>query len=137
MKTYDFSKRKRGPALSVPPGKERITIRLDTDVLNYFRDQVERAGGGNYQTPINNALRAYVEGETKPTLEGGVDQMVRLRRFSIACLATSSGEARPPPLRKTRYASPDFRSAATLSFVICSVVGPKKLTKISRVAGSR
>jgi hypothetical protein len=39
------------------PGKERITIRLDRDILEYFRDQVERAGGGNYQTLINNALR--------------------------------------------------------------------------------
>jgi len=42
----------------LPPGKERITIRLDTDILDYFRDLVERAGGGNYQTLINNALRS-------------------------------------------------------------------------------
>jgi len=58
MKTYDFTKGKRGPVLPVPPGKERITIRLDADILEYFRGQVERAGGGNYQTLINNALRA-------------------------------------------------------------------------------
>jgi hypothetical protein len=62
MKTYDFRKGKRGPVLSLPPGKERITIRLDSDILEYFRDAVERAGGGNYQTLINNALRAYIEG---------------------------------------------------------------------------
>ena len=70
MKTYDFSKGKRGAVLPVPPGKERITIRLDCDILDYFRDQVERAGGGNYQTVINNVLRDYIEGKkSAPGLE--------------------------------------------------------------------
>ena len=69
MKTYDFSKGKRGPVLPVPPGKERITIRLDTDILEYFREAVERAGSGNYQTLINNALRAYIEGARQPAIE--------------------------------------------------------------------
>jgi hypothetical protein len=50
MKTYDFSKGKRGAVLPVALGKVRITIRFDCEILNYFRDQVERAGGGNYQT---------------------------------------------------------------------------------------
>jgi len=68
MKTYDFRKGKRGPVLPVPPGKERITIRLDADILEYFRDAVERAGGGNYQTLINHALRAYIEGAQQPTV---------------------------------------------------------------------
>lgn len=77
MKTYDFSKGKRGPVLPVPPGKERITIRLDTDILNYFRDAVERAGGGNYQTLINHALHAYVEGARKPTLEETLRRVIR------------------------------------------------------------
>jgi uncharacterized protein (DUF4415 family) len=77
MKTYDFSKGKRGPVLPVPPGKERITIRLDTDILDFFRDAVERAGGGNYQTLINNALRAYIEGGQKPTLEETLRRVIR------------------------------------------------------------
>jgi uncharacterized protein (DUF4415 family) len=77
MKTYDFSKGKRGLVLPVPPRKERITIRLDTDILDYFRDLVERAGGGNYQTLINNALRAYVEGAQKPTLEETLRRVLR------------------------------------------------------------
>jgi uncharacterized protein (DUF4415 family) len=77
MRTYDFSKGKRGPVLPVPPGKERITIRLDTDILDYFRDAVERAGGGNYQTLINNALRAYIEGGQKPTLEETLRRVIR------------------------------------------------------------
>ena len=46
MKTYDFSKGRRGAVLPLPPGKERITIRLDADILEYFRDAVDRAGGG-------------------------------------------------------------------------------------------
>jgi uncharacterized protein (DUF4415 family) len=77
MKTYDFRKGKRGPVLPVPPGKERITIRLDADILEYFRDAVERAGGGNYQTLINNALRAYIEGVQKPTIEETLRRVIR------------------------------------------------------------
>ena len=77
MKTYDFRIGKRGPVLPVPPGKERITIRLDADILEYFRDAVERAGGGNYQTLINNALRAHIEGAEKPTLEETLRRVIR------------------------------------------------------------
>ena len=77
MKNYDFSKGKRGPVLPVPPGKERITIRLDADILDYFREAVERAGGGNYQTLINNALRAYIESAQKPTLEETLRRVIR------------------------------------------------------------
>jgi uncharacterized protein (DUF4415 family) len=77
MKTYDFRKGKRGPVLPVPPGKERITIRLDTDILEYFRDAVDRAGTGNYQTLINDALRAFIEGGQKPTLEETLRRVIR------------------------------------------------------------
>ncbi len=59
-KEYDFSKGRRGPVVPVPTGKTRITIRLDDDVLNWFRKQVHAAGGGNYQTLINNALREFI-----------------------------------------------------------------------------
>jgi len=58
---YDFSGGKRGALDPTPPGKTRITIRLDDEVLNWFRDQVERAGGGNYQTLINDALREHID----------------------------------------------------------------------------
>ncbi len=60
-KEYDFSRGKRGAVIKTPPGKTRITIRLDDDVLQWFRDQVHEAGGGNYQTLINSALREYKE----------------------------------------------------------------------------
>jgi hypothetical protein len=34
---YDFSKAKRGPVVAVPKGKTRITIRLDDEILTWFR----------------------------------------------------------------------------------------------------
>lgn len=65
-KEYDFSKAKRGPALAASPGKTRITIRIDDDVINWFREQVRAAGGGNYQTLINDALRSYIDAVHEP-----------------------------------------------------------------------
>jgi uncharacterized protein (DUF4415 family) len=63
---YDFRKGKRGAVVRVPRGKTRITIRLDDDVVEWFRAQVEEAGGGNYQTLINEALKEYVEQRREP-----------------------------------------------------------------------
>jgi uncharacterized protein (DUF4415 family) len=57
---YDFTSGKRGPVLKTPAGKTRITIRINDDVLQWFRKQVHAAGGGSYQTLINAALRDYV-----------------------------------------------------------------------------
>ena len=57
---YDFSGARRGAVVKPPHGKTRITIRLDDDVVEWFRGQVEAAGGGNYQTLINEALREYM-----------------------------------------------------------------------------
>jgi uncharacterized protein (DUF4415 family) len=81
---YDFSKGKRGAALPVPSGKERVTIRLDKDLLEFFYDQVDRAGGGNYQTLINSALRTFVDGHRQPTLEQTLRKVIReeLRKVS-------------------------------------------------------
>ena len=60
-KEYDSSAARRGPIPRLPPSKTRITIRIDDDILRWFRRQVHAAGGGNYQTSINAALREYVE----------------------------------------------------------------------------
>lgn len=60
-KEYDFSQAKRGPVEQIQPGKTRITIRIDTDIVDWFRDQVNQKGGGNYQTMINDALRSYIQ----------------------------------------------------------------------------
>lgn len=66
---YDFSNAKRGPVIPVPKGKTRITIRLDEDVIAWFRSQVEQAGGGNYQTLINDALRQHIASAQEPLEE--------------------------------------------------------------------
>jgi uncharacterized protein (DUF4415 family) len=75
-KEYDFSQARRGPVVPMPPGKARITIRLDEDVLQWFKDQVHAAGGGNYQTLINAALRDYVEAKREP-LEDTLRRVIR------------------------------------------------------------
>jgi hypothetical protein len=54
-KEYDFSKGKRG-AILPSPGKTRITIMLDDDIIEFFRARAEAQGTG-YQTMINAALR--------------------------------------------------------------------------------
>lgn len=65
---YDFSKGRRGPVFPLEPGKTRITIRIDNEVLDHFRNQVEKAGGGNYQTLINQALRDHIRGARLETV---------------------------------------------------------------------
>jgi uncharacterized protein (DUF4415 family) len=67
---YDFSKGKRGPVIPPEPGKTRITIRLDNEVLDHFRKRVHEIGGGNYQTLINDALREHIR-------RGGIEAVVR------------------------------------------------------------
>ena len=57
----DFTDAKRGPVLPPEPGKTKISIRLDNRVLDYFCNIVEKAGGGNYQTLINDALVEYIQ----------------------------------------------------------------------------
>ena len=61
-KEYDFSRGKRGPVVSVAKGKTRVTIRLDEDVVEWFREQVDAAGGGSYQSLMNQALRSSSNG---------------------------------------------------------------------------
>jgi uncharacterized protein (DUF4415 family) len=65
-KEYDFSKGKRGPVISPMPNKTRITIRLDNDIINWFKNEVHKAGGGNYQSMINEALRKYIDEAKEP-----------------------------------------------------------------------
>ena len=68
-KEYDFSDAERGPVVQVPKGKTRITIRLDDDVIAWFREQVNQAGGGNYQSLINAVLRDYIGKKEEPLEE--------------------------------------------------------------------
>jgi uncharacterized protein (DUF4415 family) len=64
LKEYDFSKGKRGPVIP-QKGKTRITIFIDTDILEWFRGEAEREGRG-YQTAINEALRNYMKQDRRP-----------------------------------------------------------------------
>ena len=89
---YDFSKARRGPILPVVTGKTRITIRIDDDVLEWFRGQVHAAGGGNYQTLINQTLRRAMEEPSEP-LEAVVRRVVRAELHR-----------QPPRRRRTRSA---------------------------------
>lgn len=73
---YDFSRGKRGPVVSVPPGKSRITIRIDSDVLAWYRHQVDLAGGGSYQALMNAALRDFMNATERP-LEETLRRIVR------------------------------------------------------------
>jgi len=74
---YDFSKGKRGPVVPPDPNKIRITIRLDADIINYFKGKVQKAGGGNYQTMINNALREYLNKSREPMNENTLRRVIR------------------------------------------------------------
>ncbi len=63
---YDFSQGKRGAIEPMVAGKTRITIRLDDEVLAWFREQVHAAGGGNYQSLINEALCQHIQQQREP-----------------------------------------------------------------------
>lgn len=71
-KEYNFETPQQGPVVQPPPGKTRITIRLDTDILNWFKKQVHDAGGGNYQTLVNQALREHIQANN-----GALEQTLR------------------------------------------------------------
>jgi uncharacterized protein (DUF4415 family) len=73
---YDFSRARRGAVVSVPKGKTRITIRLDDEILAWFRDQVQSAGGGNYQSLINEVLRQHMHRSQEP-LEKTLRRVIR------------------------------------------------------------
>ena len=101
-KEYDFSKGVRGAIVPAEPGKTRITIRLDDRVLDWFRARVEEAGGGNYQTLINTALREPI-GLQEEGLEAKVRRLIREE--------LAEGAARVPAKAKVRTAKPSRTSA--------------------------
>jgi hypothetical protein len=75
-KEYSFTKGRRGAVVPVARGKTRITIRLDNEVIEWFRQQVHGAGGGSYQTLINNALREYARRQPE-SLERTIRRVLR------------------------------------------------------------
>ena len=90
----DFSRAKRGPVVKPEPGKMKISIRLDNAVLEYFRTLVDKAGGGNYQTLINDALLEHIH--RRSTLDV-VRQVVREELGAYRAARGSSST-----LRRTR-----------------------------------
>jgi uncharacterized protein (DUF4415 family) len=72
----NFSKGKRGAVVKPDPNKVRITIRLDADIIEHFKSLVHAAGGGNYQTLINDALREYMQAHDE-SLEDVLRKVIR------------------------------------------------------------
>jgi uncharacterized protein (DUF4415 family) len=60
--------------VAIPP-KEQVTLRLDSDVLKWFRSQ-----GKGYQTQINALLRAYVEARLKAGKKGSEEEAITFLR---------------------------------------------------------
>ena len=62
MKEFDFANARRGAVLPPPPGKTRITLWLDDDLIEELRRRAGEKGIG-YQTEINRVLRETLGGE--------------------------------------------------------------------------
>ncbi|MCZ7560585.1 MAG: BrnA antitoxin family protein [Burkholderiaceae bacterium] len=74
VRDIDFSRARRGRVVPPESGKTKLSIRLDTKVVDYFRGAADEAGGGNYQTMINDALVAYIQ---QRSMLAAVRQVVR------------------------------------------------------------
>ena len=74
-KEYNFEKGKRGQIIS-QKGKSRITIYIDNDVLEEFRERADALGSG-YQSMINEALRQYLQKSGTPLDESVLRQVIR------------------------------------------------------------
>ncbi len=84
----DFAGAEQGAVVKPDPGKTKISIRLDNSVIDYFRAQVEKAGGGNYQTLINDALVAYIQQRSM------LDAVRQVVREELATPKSKSGRGR-------------------------------------------
>ena len=62
----DWSGAKRG--LFYRPLKQQLTLRIDADVVDWFRTHV--AKGRGYQTAINKALREHMQRQTRQRKAG-------------------------------------------------------------------
>ena len=74
-KEYNFENAKRGQVVPTK-GKTRITMYIDNDVLDDFRERADKAGYG-YQTMINEILREYLVKSDKPLDEKVIRQVIR------------------------------------------------------------
>ena len=97
---YDFSNAKQGAVVKIPANKTRITIRLDNDLIDWFRNKVNEAGGGNYQTLINDALRQYIQ-HHEGTLEHTLRKVIREELRAIAGQKAVGADSLHEAARKT------------------------------------
>lgn len=86
-KQYDFSTGKKGAVLA-SPGKTRITIMLDDDIIEHYRAKAEAEGTG-YQTMINAALRAALKASRSKSQEDRPLTVAVLRKVLREELHTS------------------------------------------------
>lgn len=70
---HDFNNGSKS-SMAARGNKEKITIRLDAEIVKWFRQQVR--DGGNYQTLINDALKAHVKQEGQ-SLETTLRRIIR------------------------------------------------------------
>jgi hypothetical protein len=88
----------------MPPGKTRITIRLDDEVLDWFRAKVNAMGGGNYQTLMNAALREHIAREEEP-LEDTLRRVLREELANGVAEKPARRRAVPAKTRTTKVAA--------------------------------
>ncbi|MGQ0432606.1 MAG: BrnA antitoxin family protein [Microthrixaceae bacterium] len=102
----DFSRAKRGAVVKAEPGKTKISIRLSNAVLEYFRDRVDKAGGGNYQTRINEALLEHIHRGS------ALDSMRQVLREELASYGAENtrNPSRGAHPRRRRAAGPGGRA---------------------------
>jgi len=98
----DFSRARRGAVVQPQPGKTKISIRLDNEVLEHFRAVVEQAGGGNYQSLINDALRAYIQQKSVVHATRDVVKEELSRSFEATLRRVLREEAAPYRVGKAR-----------------------------------
>jgi len=91
-KEYDFSRGRRGAVLGAAASKTRITIRIDDEILRWFRAQAHKAGGGSYQTAMNEALRRAME-SSEGHVEGALRRVLReeLRGYRVRPKVSRTG----------------------------------------------
>lgn len=95
----DFSRAKRGPVIPLEPGKTKISIRLDNRVIEHFRTIVDKSGGGNYQTLINDALIAYIE---QRSVLDAVRQVVKEEIVGAKATRSLPAKSVPPRAKAAR-----------------------------------
>lgn len=107
-KEYDFRKARRGAVVPARQGKTRITIRIDADVLDWFRRRVHEAGGGSYQTLINRVLREHVSRSAEP-LERALRRVLREELEAGHLVAPGRLRVGRAPIRSGRQARSHVR----------------------------